>query len=130
LRHPHSGGTTCEKNEELMPPEFFEYHWEATAIGITVCLWISICLILRVWIIERRATFMKKLLWSMMLLIPGLGWLAYGALFRRPGFNDTSSGGFDAYGGNFVGYDSGGHGGSHGGGHGGGHGDGGHGGGH
>ncbi len=63
---------------------------------------------------------MKKLFWSIMLLIPGFGWLAYGALFRLPGFNDSSYG-FEASGGYSGYYWGGGHGG-------GGHGHGGHGG--
>ncbi len=102
-----------------MPTEFFEYHWVATIIGAAVCLWISICFILRVWIIHRKAGFIKKLYWSVMLLIPGFGWLAYGALFHLPGFNNSSSGGFDASGVDSGGYNGCGHGGSHGGGHGG-----------
>jgi uncharacterized membrane protein YgcG len=102
----------------MIPAEFFEDHWVATSVALTVCLWVSICLILQVWIIHRRAAFIKKLSWSVMLLIPGLGWLAYGALFRIPSANDASSIGFwDTTGGDFGNYDAGGHGG---GGHGGG----------
>jgi hypothetical protein len=105
-----------------MPPDFFETHWVVTAIGATICLWISICFILRVWIIHRKANLLKKLFWSIILLIPGFGWLAFGALFHLPGFNDTSSGGFDASGGYWIGHDGGSHGGGHGdGGHGAGH---------
>jgi hypothetical protein len=46
------------------------------------CLYISVCLILRIWIIHRRAGFLRKMVWSLIVLIPLFGWLAYGGCFR------------------------------------------------
>lgn len=103
-----------------MPPEFFAAHWIATTLVGTFCLWISICFILQVWIIHHKVSFIRKLFWSLMLLLPGLGWLVYGALFENPTFNGTAYGGVCSYGGGDGSYDGGGHGGGHGG-----HGDGG-----
>ncbi|HEY5894687.1 MAG TPA: hypothetical protein VIT91_15810 [Chthoniobacterales bacterium] len=54
-----------------------------------LCLWISLSLIARMWVVHRKTPFLTKLLWSFVLLVPVLGWLFYGGLFRVPGSNDT-----------------------------------------
>lgn len=53
------------------------------------CLWVSVSLIVRMWVIHRRAAFLKKFLWSFVLFIPLFGWLLYGGLFHVPGFTDV-----------------------------------------
>jgi hypothetical protein len=55
------------------------------------CLWISFSLILRMWFIHRNAPFLKKFLWSFILLIPLFGWFCYAALFHDPGYNKNQS---------------------------------------
>ncbi len=56
---------------------------------VAFCLWVSSCLILRMWFIHRRGAFRKKLIWSVILLLPLLGWLFYGAFFTMPDVSDT-----------------------------------------
>jgi bacteriorhodopsin len=45
------------------------------------CLWISVCLIIRIWIIHRRTRFIRKVIWSFIVLVPFFGWLAYCGCF-------------------------------------------------
>jgi len=52
-------------------------------------LWISFSLILRMWIVHRKASLWKKLRWSFVLLVPLFGWLLYGGLFQVPGYTDV-----------------------------------------
>jgi hypothetical protein len=40
------------------------------------------------WLLHRRASFVKKLCWSFVLLVPLFGWLACGGLFQIPGETD------------------------------------------
>lgn len=55
------------------------------------CLWISVSLIIRMWVIHRRAAFLKKVVWSVVLFLPLLGWLLYGGLFQVPGYTNDNS---------------------------------------
>ena len=50
--------------------------------------WVSITLVIRLWLAHRRAGFVKKLLWSLMLLVPVFGWMCYGAFFQAPKSED------------------------------------------
>jgi hypothetical protein len=54
----------------------------AVIYGIT--LWISLALVLRMWLLHRQSGTVKKLFWSIVLLIPFAGWIAYGAWFDAP----------------------------------------------
>ena len=73
----------------MITPELLARHLIATSATATVCLWISVCLILKVWILHRDATLVKKILWSVALLIPVFGWIAHGGVFQMPGIDDT-----------------------------------------
>lgn len=56
-------------------------------VAVTVgafCLWVSVSLILRMWFIHRRESFMKKFRWSLMLFVPLFGWLYYAGCFQIP----------------------------------------------
>ncbi len=53
------------------------------------CFGISVVLILHLWLSYRRASLLKKIAWSLILLLPLLGWLLYFALFNPPGYSDT-----------------------------------------
>ena len=55
------------------------------------CLWVSVSLIIRMWLVERSASVFKRILWSVMLLIPLFGWLAYGAWFHIPSRHGMSA---------------------------------------
>ena len=52
-------------------------------------LWVSVSLILRMWIVHRHASLWKKLRWSFVLLVPLFGWLLYGGFFQVPGYTDV-----------------------------------------
>jgi|GEM_PF-6323422 len=73
----------------MVPQGFFAAHWLAMAVCCGACFWVSLCLIIRMWFVHHRAGVIKKVLWSIMLLVPVFGWLAYGAWFHLPGFTDT-----------------------------------------
>lgn len=60
----------------------------AVALG-AFFLWVSIVLILHMWLVYRRAPFLKKLLWSFILLLPLFGWLFYAGCFYLPEVTDT-----------------------------------------
>ena len=47
--------------------------------------WVSSTLILRMWLVHRRASFMKKFFWSLILLVPFFGGMFYAGLFQVPG---------------------------------------------
>jgi len=50
-------------------------------IAFAVCLGMSATLILRLWVVHRADKFFKKLFWSLVLLLPVLGWVCYGAWY-------------------------------------------------
>jgi len=52
-------------------------------------LWISLSLILRMWLLNRQSGTVKKLFWSIVLLIPFAGWVAYGAWFDVPDIHNN-----------------------------------------
>jgi hypothetical protein len=49
--------------------------------------WISLCLIIRLWVVHRKASRTRKILWSMMLLVPLFGWFFYAGLFHVPDYH-------------------------------------------
>jgi hypothetical protein len=51
---------------------------------LAISVWISLSLIARLWFIHRQRSFMAKLIWSIVLLVPLFGWIAYGAFFAPP----------------------------------------------
>lgn len=53
-----------------------------------ICFWVSGYLILRIWMVHRAAPTVKKWMWSLVLLVPLFGWLAYGGLFVVPNVHD------------------------------------------
>jgi len=55
----------------------------AIAVG-AFCLWISVSLILHLWFVHRRESFVRKFFWSFVLLFPLLGWLFYAGCFQIP----------------------------------------------
>ena len=71
------------ESSALLDPAAWCVQHPRIAIGIgAFCLWISVSLIIRLWFIHRKEHFAKKLVWSVILLIPLFGWLAYGGCFR------------------------------------------------
>jgi hypothetical protein len=62
----------------------FSHHRVAAIILAGLCAWVSLSLIARMWFVHRRAGLIKKLFWSLVLLVPIAGWIFYGALFHPP----------------------------------------------
>jgi hypothetical protein len=50
-------------------------------IALAVCLIISGYIIARLWLNHRSEKFIYKLLWSIVLLMPVVGWVFYGAFY-------------------------------------------------
>ena len=65
-----------------------QHHTVAMLLG-AFCLWVSICLILRMWLMHRREPFIHKLVWTFFLLIPLFGWIFYAAFFRVPDHHNS-----------------------------------------
>lgn len=65
----------------------FQHRTVAIWIG-GFCLWVSLTLILRLWILHRRASFLRKFIWSIVLWIPFFGWIFYLGGFHIPGDTD------------------------------------------
>ena len=92
----------AHSNECLMPPEteiqqhmpaddlhaWLVHHPVVATWSGAFCLWVSISLIIRMWLVHRRATVIKKLTWSVLLLIPLFGWFLYAGCFHPPDYTD------------------------------------------
>ena len=63
-------------------------HPIATIALSAFCLWISVSLILRMWLLHRTTTFFKKVVWSLILFVPLLGWFFYAGCFKPPDYTD------------------------------------------
>ena len=61
-----------------------------------VWAWVSITLVIRLWLVHRSASFLKKFLWSLMLLVPVFGWMLYGGSFQTPQSRNPSE--YESYG--------------------------------
>lgn len=66
------------------PVEFVKSHPVALVVAGGVCVWVSLCLIARMWIVDAKASFAGKLFWSGMLLVPLFGWVLYSAFYEVP----------------------------------------------
>ena len=51
--------------------------------------WVSITLVIRLWLVHQRASFVRKFLWSLLLLVPVFGWMFFFGLFRPPESRST-----------------------------------------
>ena len=59
-------------------------HRPIAVAAAAVWAFVSFCLIARLWVVHRRARVIPKLAWSVVLLIPILGWLLFAAFFHQP----------------------------------------------
>ena len=59
-------------------------NWRVGLIAGAVCLAISLCLVARLWIVDRRAGVASRLAWSFVLLLPIFGWLFFAAFYCPP----------------------------------------------
>ena len=55
-----------------------------TIAAATLSGLISAVLILSLWVRHRRDTVLKRLAWSLVLLVPVIGWVLFGGLYRPP----------------------------------------------
>jgi len=55
-----------------------------TIVAATVSGMISAALILSLWVRSRHDHLLKRLGWSLVLLVPVIGWVFYGGLYRPP----------------------------------------------
>ena len=58
-----------------------EHHRTAVMLVIVLCGWTSAWLIVRLWMNHRLDSVLKRLAWSLVLLVPVFGWVAYGAFY-------------------------------------------------
>ena len=80
--------------------EFLSAH-RAIALGLVLFwAWVSLSLVTRLWIVHRTEKVARKIFWTVVLLVPVFGWLAYGGLFH---ISDRS--GAESFGENFPGSD-------------------------
>ncbi len=72
---------------------FHDYarHHVAGVVIFAFCAWLSLSLIIRLWLKDRNASWIKKLVWSIVLLIPFGGWIAYGAFYTPLSENDVKT---------------------------------------
>jgi len=59
----------------------YAHHHVARVVIVLVCVWISLSMILRMWLKYPKDPFFKKLRWSIVLCIPFFGWLFYGGFY-------------------------------------------------
>jgi hypothetical protein len=62
-------------------------HPTASIVVGAGCLLVSLCLIARLWVIHAKDSFLRKLFWSVALLIPLIGWVCYGGFYHPPGYS-------------------------------------------
>jgi hypothetical protein len=63
--------------------DFFAAHFTVTVVLSAACVGISLCLIARLWVLQRSHV-LAKLLLSVVLLAPIFGWLFFAAFYRAP----------------------------------------------
>ena len=86
--------------------DYFFAHWKLAVVLFIVCEGFGLCLIARLWVARRKLRVIQKLAWSVVLLVPVVGWLFFAA-FRQPPERDENAGHVEhgrdaAYGGDFT----------------------------
>ena len=61
------------------------------AIGASACAFVSFILILKLWLNHPQDPILKKLRWSILLCVPFLGWVFYGAFYTPLAENDVKA---------------------------------------
>ena len=80
--------------------EFILGHRGVAVALAAIWAFVSLCLIARLWVIHRRDLVIAKLSWTVVLLVPLLGWLFFAAFYRSPealGWTGHAEHGRDAY---------------------------------
>lgn len=56
---------------------------------IMFCAWLSLSLIVRLWLKHPNDSLLKKIFWSFVLCVPYGGWIFYGAFYTPLSENDV-----------------------------------------
>ena len=64
--------------------DFLATHRQLSVGLVLLWAWVSLSLIVRLWVVHRTERIARKLFWTFLLLVPLFGWLCYGGLFRTP----------------------------------------------
>ena len=64
--------------------DFVLAHWKLAVATLIVCEGFSLCLIARFWLTRRKINILRKLAWSVVLLVPVVGWLFFAAFCPAP----------------------------------------------
>ncbi len=84
--------------------DFLFSHWRLSLASLIVCEGFSLCLIARLWITRPKVSAIRKLFWSLILLVPIVGWLFFAAFCPAPArdehgghveYGDPTAGGGD-----------------------------------
>ena len=81
--------------------DFLLAHWKLSVALLMIFEGFSLWLIARLWLTRRRLGVIRKLAWSMVLLIPVVGWLFFAAFCPAPARDEH--GGHVEYGGAALG---------------------------
>jgi hypothetical protein len=69
--------------------DFLAAHRNAAVVLAAACVFVSLCLVARLWVVHRKASVLRKLVWSVLLFLPLIGWIFYGAFFHPPNISDN-----------------------------------------
>lgn len=69
--------------------DFLRAHPNVRVILAAICIFVSLCLIVRLWMMHREDSVTRKLVWSLLLLIPLIGWICYGGFYHPPGYSSV-----------------------------------------
>jgi hypothetical protein len=61
-------------------------HSTAAVVIGAVCAFVNLCLIARLWVVHPRDSIARKIVWTLVLFVPLLGWIFYGAFYRPPAY--------------------------------------------
>jgi len=75
---------------ELHAPSWADYqHGVWLPCLEIVALWISLSLMIRIWLLHTGVGTLRRILWSFIVLLPVLVWVFYAAFFHMPEASDT-----------------------------------------
>ena len=69
----------------------YAHHHVAGVLLLFVCAWVSLSLIVRLWLKHRNDPLHKRIGWSLVLCVPFFGWLLYGAFYTPLSENDVKA---------------------------------------
>jgi hypothetical protein len=64
--------------------DFLAEHSHVAVAAVAIWAFVSLCLIARLWLIHSSGGAGTKLVWSLILLIPVVGWILYAGFYHAP----------------------------------------------